>query len=92
MSKLIAPVYFFNFGRVVRGRVDRRHAGHVLTVVGERYLLPDGTEHPVPVDFTLKLRHEEVTAEAAPLLALAKPPTNWVKAKKINAAILEHAS
>jgi hypothetical protein len=87
MLNIAQPVYFIHNGRVVRGRIDKRHRNHVVTVEVQRYVLPDGTEHPVPLNFKRKIGHEETTAEAAPLLAALTPPHSWSRAKRVNAAI-----
>lgn len=64
------PIYFISNGSVVRGRVQSRHRNHILTVVGEHYVLPDGSEAPAYLGFKRKLGHEEIVTDAGILLAI----------------------
>jgi hypothetical protein len=76
-----SPIYFENQGSVVRGRIDRRHRNHVMTVVGEYYLRPDGTEVPIYLGFARKLPQELVFAEV-PVALLDEMKKQKRKAKR----------
>jgi hypothetical protein len=63
-------LFFINSGSVVRGRMKARHRNRTITVIGEHYVRPDGTEAPIYLGFTRRLAVDEITREAEPLLAL----------------------
>lgn len=68
-----APLFFVHGKRVVRGALKRRLANHRVEVQALNYVLADGSDQPIPLDFKRTLSHEETTAEAGPLLDLVKP-------------------
>jgi len=68
---LAEPLFFINAGSVVRGRMKSRHRNRTMTVIGEHYVRPDGTEAPIYLGFTRRLDASEITREAEPLLRLA---------------------
>lgn len=65
-----SPIFFLHNGSVVRGRVHSRYRNHVLTVIGEHYVFPDGNVSPIYLGFKRKLGHEEVATDAGVLLAM----------------------
>lgn len=69
-----APVYFIHGGRVVRGTVAKKLNQHKLMVAAQNYVLADGSDQPIPLDFKRRLGHEEVTTDAGVLLALLPEP------------------
>ncbi len=68
-----APLYFIHGKRVVRGALKHSRANHRLEVQALNYVLPDGSDQPIPLDFKRVLKHSDITGDAAPLLALVKP-------------------
>ncbi len=71
----VKPVFFVHGGRVVRGTIAKRVNQHKFMVSAQNYVLPDGSDQPIPLDFKRRLGHEEVTNDAAVLLALLPEPT-----------------
>lgn len=76
-----APLFFVHGKRVVRGELKRRLANHRVEVQALNYVLADGTDQPIPLDFKRVLDHQQTTAEAEPLLDLVKPPKRKRSAK-----------
>lgn len=68
------PVFFIHGGRVVRGTVARRTTQHRMKVTASNYVLSDGTDQPIPLDFNRVLGHEEIFSRADELLALLPKP------------------
>lgn len=69
-----APLFFIEGKRVVRGALKRRLANHRVEVQALNYVLADGSDQPIPLNFKRVLDHQKTTAEAKPLLDLVKPP------------------
>ncbi len=65
-----SPLYFVHGRRVVRGSLRKKLNQHRMLVAAENYVLADGSNQPIPLDFTRRLGHEEVTTDASVLLAL----------------------
>lgn len=81
-----APVYFQHGNRIVRGSiVNRRLANHRVKVQAQCYVLPNGEDQPIPLDFFSVLKHTEFTTDAASMLALVEPSKDWVKFQKRSA-------
>lgn len=70
----ISPVFFIHGGRVVRGSIKRRSTQHRMKVQALNYVLPDGSDQPIPLDFNRVLGHEEIFSRADELLALLPKP------------------
>lgn len=68
-----APLFFVHGKRVVRGALKRRLANHRVEVQALNYVLADGSDQPIPLDFKRVLPHELTAAEARPLLELLAP-------------------
>lgn len=66
----IAPLFFVHGSRVVRGSLKRRVANHKMEIKAINYVLPDGSDQPIYLDFKVVLGHEQTFADAGAALAL----------------------
>jgi hypothetical protein len=77
-----APLFFVHGKRVVRGKLTKRRlANHKVEVQALNYVLPDGSDQPIALDFKRVLDHQQTTAEAGPLLDQVKPQKRKRSAK-----------